>query len=103
MLFRSEEVWQHAGASGIQEMDVIATLTAFTATSIAQAYRQFLPTLPDEVVVSGGGARNPVLMQALRTNLPECQVLSLDEIGIPRSPRRTITTWRPIGFDTRTL
>ena len=85
-----EEVWQHAGASGIQEMDVIVTLTAFTATSIAQAYRQFLPTLPDEVVISGGGARNPVLMQALRTNLPECAVRSLDEIGIPAEAKEAL-------------
>ena len=49
-----------------------------------------MPTLPDEVVISGGGARNPVLMQALRTNLPECAVRSLDEIGIPAEAKEAL-------------
>ncbi|WP_221090960.1 anhydro-N-acetylmuramic acid kinase [Deinococcus aquaedulcis] len=51
--------------------DLAATATAFTARTVAQAYRRWvLPRGLDEVVALGGGARNPVLMAALRAELP---------------------------------
>lgn len=45
--------------------DVVATATALTARSIADAYRRFMPEPAAEVLVSGGGARNDTLMAAL--------------------------------------
>jgi anhydro-N-acetylmuramic acid kinase len=52
----SEEAWD----------DLLATLTALTARSIAGAYRAFLPPGGvEEVVVTGGGARNPALVRSL--------------------------------------
>ena len=44
--------------------DVIATLTAFTARTIADAFRRWLPPV-GEVVVSGGGAFNKTLIEHL--------------------------------------
>jgi anhydro-N-acetylmuramic acid kinase len=48
----------------------VATLTAFTAASILVAYDAFLPPV-DEVVVSGGGARNRTLLAHLSRGLTE--------------------------------
>ncbi len=48
--------------------DLVATLTALTAESVAAAYRDFLPGV-DEVVLTGGGARNPALVQRLERAL----------------------------------
>ncbi|HVX40063.1 MAG TPA: anhydro-N-acetylmuramic acid kinase [Gemmatimonadaceae bacterium] len=42
--------------------DIVATATALTARSIADAYRRFMPEPVAEVLVSGGGARNPTLV-----------------------------------------
>lgn len=63
--------------------DLIATLTAFTATTILDALRRWVvPRGVDEVVVTGGGARNPVLVQMLRDGIAPIPLLTGDEIGI---------------------
>lgn len=54
--------------------DLIASATAFTAESIAHAYRTFIERPVDEMLVGGGGAKNPTLMQMLRDRLPETDV-----------------------------
>lgn len=59
--------------------ELIATLTAFTATTIAQALRAFEPSV---MYVSGGGAMNPALMAYLRQQLPQWQVESSQGLGI---------------------
>jgi len=46
--------------------DVVATVTAFTARSIASA---LIPLAPDRVLVAGGGARNGTLLQWLARDL----------------------------------
>jgi anhydro-N-acetylmuramic acid kinase len=64
--------------------DLIATATALTARSIADAYRRFIaPRGPiDEVIVGGGGARNPTLVAMLRQELGAVTVVSHEERGI---------------------
>ncbi|MBL0938144.1 MAG: anhydro-N-acetylmuramic acid kinase [Gemmatimonadaceae bacterium] len=52
-------------AANASNADIVATATAYTAATIAAQYTQWLPTAPATVVVSGGGARNPLLMAAL--------------------------------------
>jgi len=60
--------------------DVIATLTAFTAHSIRRALDDFVfPRVrPVEMLVSGGGVHNPVLMDHLRRLLPGLGIRVLD-------------------------
>ena len=54
--------------------DLIATATAFTAESIAHAYREFIGRHVDEMIVAGGGAKNPALLQMLRDRLPDTEI-----------------------------
>jgi anhydro-N-acetylmuramic acid kinase len=49
--------------------DIIATVTALTAKSIALSYERFAPT-PKTVIIGGGGAYNPTLMNFLRSYFP---------------------------------
>lgn len=59
--------------------DAVATLTAFTADSVALAARS-LPEVPAVWVICGGGCHNPVLMQALRDRLGDCR--PADDLGL---------------------
>ncbi|MCW6511127.1 anhydro-N-acetylmuramic acid kinase [Lichenifustis flavocetrariae] len=59
--------------------DAAATLTAFTAASIARSLRH-LPEVPRLAVVCGGGARNLAMMQALATALP-CPLQPAEALG----------------------
>jgi anhydro-N-acetylmuramic acid kinase len=62
--------WQAAvAAQGGTPLDLVATLTELTAAAIADAYARFAPGAVVEVVVGGGGARNPALMAALARQL----------------------------------
>jgi anhydro-N-acetylmuramic acid kinase len=59
--------------------DAVATLTAFTAASIASVLPH-LPGRPSLAIVCGGGARNKTLMRELSDRLP-CAVVSATAIG----------------------
>ena len=61
--------------------DLVASATAYTARSIGDAYRDWLPGLPDEVLVNGGGCRNPTLMRMIGQSLPGIPVMATDAIG----------------------
>ncbi|MBA2447853.1 MAG: anhydro-N-acetylmuramic acid kinase [Chloroflexi bacterium] len=75
---------------GLSVADVVATLTAFTAHSIADQYHRFLPAPPDEVVIGGGGSQNPVLMGMLGDLLAPSRVLVHEDFGLPAVGREAI-------------
>ncbi|HET7434708.1 MAG TPA: anhydro-N-acetylmuramic acid kinase [Thermoanaerobaculia bacterium] len=58
-------------------VDLIATATALTAESIARAYRDFvMPRGPvHEVMLAGGGAKNPTLVRMLGERMPKQKLL----------------------------
>ncbi len=68
----------------VVDHDLIATVTALTARSIADACRRFiLPRGPvDQLIVTGGGAQNPTLMRMLAAELPNIEVITGAEIGV---------------------
>lgn len=72
-----------ARADGLTDADAVATLTAFTAHSIADAYRRFAPAPVGEVILGGGGRLNPALVDHLRALLNPALVRDHDEFGIP--------------------
>jgi len=74
--------WQEAQAEGLGDADFLATLTELTAASIADSYRRFLPRLPDEVLVCGGGSRNQYLKSRLQQLLAPAIVKTTDDAGV---------------------
>ena len=75
---------------GLASANLLATLTAFTAHSIADQYRRFLPAWPDEVVIGGGGSRNLFLMRLLGELLDPARLRLHDEFGLPSLAREAV-------------
>lgn len=76
-----------AGLGPLPAEDVVATLTRLTARTVADAVRPFGAT---EVIASGGGTRNPVLMEWLREELGAeggAALRTSDELGLPSAAK----------------
>jgi anhydro-N-acetylmuramic acid kinase len=77
-----DQCWHEAQSEKLEPADWLATLTELTVASISYSYRHFLPQIPDEVILCGGGSRNFYLRQRLQAELTSTQVLTTDELGI---------------------
>ena len=81
---------------GASKPDVVATATALTARSIADAIQAFRAPRPKEdyreLIVSGGGAKNPTLMAMLRGELAPLgiELRFSDEFGLPSEAKEAV-------------
>jgi anhydro-N-acetylmuramic acid kinase len=66
--------------SGCSDADIVATATALTARSIGDAYRRFMPEPVDEVLVSGGGAKNVALVDMIAAAVAPKRVRRFNEL-----------------------
>lgn len=83
-----------AGFPGLRPEDVVATLTRLTARTVADAVRAVHAT---EVLVSGGGTRNPVLMGMLGDELGGVPVRASDVLGLPSAAKEAYA-FAVLGF-----
>jgi anhydro-N-acetylmuramic acid kinase len=78
----------------IEKRDVIATATTLTVRSIGMAIERFVLPKGDfsELIVSGGGAKNPTLMAWLVKEVRGLglRLRSSDELGIPSSAKEAV-------------
>ena len=72
--------------------DVLATVTALSARTVAEALRTFVlsRTALEEIVVSGGGAENPVLLEGIASGLPGLPLVRSGERGLPGEAREAV-------------
>jgi anhydro-N-acetylmuramic acid kinase len=90
-------------AQHLSDADFIASLTEFTAASIALNYLQFLPRLPDRLLLCGGGARNGSLWQRLTLRLPQTTIQSTTALGLDADAKEAIAFavlahWRSLNL-----
>lgn len=87
------DAWiDRALAQGCSPFDILATLTALTARSIAQAYADFIPGGVDRVILGGGGARNPTLVRMLREALgAQVELLRSTDLGLSADGKEAIS------------
>jgi anhydro-N-acetylmuramic acid kinase len=69
--------------------DLIRAATIFTALSVVDALNRFvLPrTKIHQLIVSGGGARNPLILAQLSAALPGVEVVPSGRLGIPEDAK----------------
>ncbi len=72
--------------------DVMATLAAFTVRSVATAILEFCVQRAryEEIIVSGGGAKNPLLMEGLQEAFPMLTISASDDYGIPSGAKEAV-------------
>ncbi len=71
---------------------LIATATALTAAAIAEGIRRFVqPMMPaHDLIVSGGGVHNPVLLAHLEALLPEIRICRSSDLGVDPDAKEAI-------------
>lgn len=75
---------ERAEATQLPIEDLLATVAAFTAASIVQAYQDFvlLEHRLDEVILGGGGSYNATLRRMLQERLPDIPVFLHEDFGL---------------------
>jgi len=95
-LFRLDHV--HANVNGlprrVSDDDLVATLVELTAVTVGHAVRAYLV---DEVIASGGGTRNPMLMSRLAAHCAPAPVRTIDELGVPSQAKEAMA-FALLGF-----
>jgi anhydro-N-acetylmuramic acid kinase len=74
----------HPEAHGAKSEDLVRTATIFTALSILDAFHRFVAPRAKiaELIVSGGGARNPLLMAQIECGLRGVRLRESGEFGV---------------------
>ncbi len=77
---------------GIAPEDWLCTATKYTALSMAENYRRFVfpYTSIDEVILGGGGSHNNTLVCMIRELLPECAVITQEDLGFSADAKEAV-------------
>lgn len=93
-LFNKEYVWKaqkDSRTSDISLVDLLATLTRFSAETIALAIKKAIKKKKSfRLFLSGGGAHNPLMVQWLKELLPHVQFYSMSELGISGDAKEAV-------------
>lgn len=88
----TEQLMGEGRKRGLSVDDLMATATELTAQSVASGYRTFVApgTVLDELIVSGGGARNPYLLERLAVALHPVRIVTSDERGLAADAKEAV-------------
>ncbi|NMB12072.1 MAG: anhydro-N-acetylmuramic acid kinase [Firmicutes bacterium] len=88
----TEELMGRWRARGVSDADMVATATAFTAQAIVQHLEQIARSHGDidELIVSGGGASNPVLINMVKDGIAPIPVIPVEAYGISSDAKEAI-------------
>jgi anhydro-N-acetylmuramic acid kinase len=77
---------------GRADADLMATLTEFTAWTVALAFERHMDPDPPvgEIVVAGGGVKNPALFERIAELVAPIRVVRSDELGVPSDAREAM-------------
>jgi anhydro-N-acetylmuramic acid kinase len=89
---RGRELVEEGRRRGLADESIVASLTLLTARSIAVGIREHAARdlAIDEIVVGGGGYRNPTLMRMLAAELPGTRLIDGADAGLPADAKEAI-------------
>ncbi|MCZ2475526.1 anhydro-N-acetylmuramic acid kinase [Aquirufa ecclesiirivi] len=83
----------HKNGYSLTPVDTLRTLTELTAQSISNAMQNYIPaiqTIHCNLIVSGGGSKNPLLMERLSKINPKMKVVESDQLGIASEAKEAV-------------
>jgi anhydro-N-acetylmuramic acid kinase len=83
-----ESVGDLGGRSQLPRL--LATACLVTAATVSRAIRDLLPHFPDDLIVSGGGVHNRVMMSCLADQLHGVPISTTDDLGVPGAAKEAI-------------
>lgn len=84
-----QELLRMGKKHGAGPNDLIRTTTEFTVASVVDALRRFVlrETKIQQLIVSGGGAKNPLIMAQLAAALAPMEVMASSTLGVPEEAK----------------
>lgn len=84
-----QELLRMGKKHGAGPNDLIRTTTEFTVASVVDALRRFVlrETKIQQLIVSGGGAKNPLIMAQLAAALAPMEVMASSKLGVPEEAK----------------
>ncbi|HHT9133597.1 MAG TPA: anhydro-N-acetylmuramic acid kinase [Candidatus Avalokitesvara rifleensis] len=89
----ADKLYKEAQSESCNNYSILATVTAFTAKSIAESYQRFIMPRHEvsEVILCGGGSQNHTLVKFLRKFLKKVPVRMIEEFGIPSQAKEPLS------------
>ena len=82
---------QHSGTTSLSPEDLMATLTRFSAETIAEAILKVCKKEESyHLYLSGGGMHNPLIISALRELMPDYPMAVTDSLGISGDAKEAV-------------
>lgn len=78
----AEELVAHGKNLNLSPADIIATITMFTAITIADAYQDHAPHSIDQVILGGGGRHNQTMVSMLQGLVGNIPIMTHEDIGL---------------------
>ncbi len=81
--------------------DIINTLTEFTAWSIVRSIHDYILSMGnmEKLIISGGGANNPYLIERIQTLLGTTEVCTQDDLGFSNDAKEAVA-FAILGYET---
>lgn len=79
------KIFRTAKRHRLSDEDIVATVTGFTAKSIAESYHRFILNKHhlSEIILCGGGAKNPAIIKMIKNHMKPIKVNTSDRYGFP--------------------
>ena len=84
------KILDYAEKEKIADADLMATVTAYTAETIAYSVEHFFPSRPDRLIIGGGGSMNKTLIGFIKSAIPGCEVVTNEELGYDSNAKEAV-------------